>query len=354
MFFKVFLLLPAFLSVVALPTSEVSANVTSIISSEGLLPRLLETRAVAPVLDFSQSSYIWTGEQTGTDHTAPLGARPFRRKIPSSSTKCPVCATIIVACDDQCPVFVNGVQIGPGRGPGQGAVVYTAGLYPDSKNVFAISVSNTVGSAGLIATILVDYTDGTTETIVTDSSWKTLKGVAPGGWTSPSFDDSAWTAADVEGPSTASPWGTPSLPPAINMTTAGWLQTNEDVSSGSAPHGHRPFRKTFTSPYGKAAACGKVVLSVEDSYTLYVNGKTIGTGSGWTAMQAYSIPQLDPDVNVVAVNGANTYYTDASWKTLNALPPTGFEQPDADDSEWVASTLWAGGPVGNGATVPNA
>ncbi|PBK60159.1 hypothetical protein ARMSODRAFT_982516 [Armillaria solidipes] len=377
MFFKVLLLLPAFLSAVALPTSEISANVTSSISSEGLLPRLLDARAVAPVLDFSQSSYIWTGEQTGTDHTAPLGARPFRREIPSSSTKCPVCATIIVACDDQCPVFVNGVQIGAGRGPGQGAVVYTAGLYPDSKNVFGISVSNTVGSAGLIATILVDYTDGTTETIVTDSTWKTLKSVAPGGWTSPSFDDSAWIAADVEGSSTASPWGTPRLPPAINMTTAAWLQTNEDVSSGSAPRGHRPFRKTFTSPYGKAAVCGKVVLSVEDSYTLYVNGKTIGTGSGWTAMQAYSIPQLDPDVNVVAVNGANvransrvylaagvliayndgtseTYYTDASWKTLNALPPAGFEQPDADDSEWVASTLWAGGPVGNGATVPNA
>ncbi|KAK0185594.1 hypothetical protein F5146DRAFT_184171 [Armillaria mellea] len=395
MFFKVLLLLPAFLSAVALPTSEISANVTNSISSEGLLPRLLDARTVAPVLDFSQSSYVWTGEQNGTDYTAPLGARPFRREIPSSSTKCPVCATIIVACDDQCPVFVNGVQIGAGKGPGQGAVVYTAGLFPDSKNVFGISVSNTVGSAGLIATILVDYTDGTTETIVTDSSWKTLKGVAPGGWTSPSFDDSAWIAADVEGPSTASPWGTPRLPPAINMTTAAWLQTNEDVSSGSAPRGHRPFRKTFTSPYGKAAVCGKVVLSVyvylfsfqslifiiilsrEDSYTLYVNGKTIGTGSGWTAMQAYSIPQLDPDVNVVAVNGANvransrvylaagvliayndgtseTYYTDASWKTLNGLPPAGFEQPDADDSEWVASTLWAGGPVGNGATVTDA
>ncbi|KAK0438598.1 hypothetical protein EV421DRAFT_1714101, partial [Armillaria borealis] len=197
---------------------------------------------------------------------------------------------------------------------------------------------------GLITTVLVDYTEGTTETIVTDSTWKTLKDVASGGWTSPSFDDSAWTAADVERPSIASPWGTPSLPPAINMTTATWLLTDESVSSGSTPRGHRPFRKTFTSPYGKAAVCGKVVLSVEDSHTLYVNGKTIGTESGWTVMQAYSIPQLDPDVNVVAVDGANaradsrvylaagvlmayndgtseTYYTDASWKTLNALPP---------------------------------
>ncbi len=166
--------------------------------------------------------------------------------------------------DDQCPVYVNGQQIGTGRSPQQGAVVYTASLNPDSKNVFAIGVTNTAeGSAGLIATILIDYTDGTTETIVSDSTWKTLKGVAPGGWTSPSFNDSAWTAADVEGPSTASPWGSPALPPAIgNMTTAGWLQTDEDVSSGSAPRGRRPFRKTFTSPYGKVAVCGKIVLSV--------------------------------------------------------------------------------------------
>ncbi|KAK0243132.1 lectin [Armillaria nabsnona] len=381
MFFKVILLLPAFLSTVAgsvLLPSEISAKATSGLSSNTLLPRLLDARAVAPVLDFSQSSYIWTGEQTGTAHTAPAGMRPFRVEIPSSATKCPTCATIIVACDDQCPVYVNGQQIGTGVTPKEGAVVYTAGLNPDSKNVFAIGVSNTAeGSAGLIATILVDYTDGTTETIVSDSSWKTLKGVAPGGWTSPSFNDSAWTAADVEGPSMSSPWGSPALPPAIgNMTTAEWLQTDEDVSSGSAPRGRRPFRKTFTSPYGKAAVCGKIILSVEDSYTLYVNGKTIGTASNWHAMQAYSLPKLDPDVNVVAVDGENdrgdsrvwlgagvliayndgsseTYYTDGSWKTLNGLPPAGFEQPDADDSEWVGVTIW--GPVhSDGPTVPDA
>ncbi|KAK0190593.1 lectin [Armillaria mellea] len=362
MFNKVLLLLPAFLSSVAGSVTPPGAQATGGVSSKGLLPRLLDARDVAPVLNFRNSSYIWTGEQTGTAHTAPAGMRPFRAEIPSSTTKCPTCATIIVACDDQCPIYVNGQQIGTGKSPQQGAVAYTAGLLPDSKNVFAIDVSNTAeGSAGLIATILVDYTDGTTETIVSDSTWKTLQGVAPGGWTSPSFNDSAWTAAVVEGPSTASPWGSPALPPAIsNMTTAQWLQTNESVSSGSAPRGHRPFRRTFTSPYGKAAVCGKIVLAVEDSYTLY----------------AYSLPQLDPDVNVVAVNGENdrassrvwlgagvliayndgsseTYYTDASWKTLNALPPAGFEQPDADDSEWESVTLW-GAVTNSDATIPNA
>ncbi|KAG7444051.1 uncharacterized protein BT62DRAFT_921344 [Guyanagaster necrorhizus] len=247
---------------------------------------------------------------------------------------------------DKCPIFVNGGQIGTGRSPQNGAVIYTAGLNPEGQNVFAIGVNNTTCWATM-ALMYAEYPypepiEKAVELvmsrhlpvpIVSDSSWKTLKAVAPGGWTSPSFDDSAWTAADVEGPSKPRPG-----------ELRHWLQTNESVSSGSPPRGHRPFRKTFTSPYGKAAVCGTVVLSMEGSYTLYVNGKPIGTGSDWTAMQAYSILQLDPGVSVVAVDGENlrddiayndgtseTYYIYGSWKTLNALPPAGFERPDADD-----------------------
>ncbi|KAK0214781.1 hypothetical protein IW262DRAFT_1465568 [Armillaria fumosa] len=368
-------LLPAFLSTVvgnALHPFEVSAKATGNHSSGTLLPQLLDACVVAPVLDFSQSSSIWTGEQTGTAHTAPAGMRPFRVEVPSSATKCPTCATIIVACDDHCPVYVNGQQIG--RNPQQGAIVYSAGLNPNSKNVFTIGVSNTTeGSARLIATILVDYTDGTTETVVSNSTWKTLKGVAPGGWTSPGFDHSVWTAADVEGPPAPSPRGSPALPPVINMTTAGWLQTNKSVSSGSARGQALP-----QDAYGKAALCGKIVLSMCFPYyfpSLMFIGKTTGKGSTWKVMQAYSLPELDLDVNVNAVDGANarantrvwlgagvlivyndrsseTYYTDGSWKTLNTLPPAGFEQPDADDSEWVGATIW--GPVAHDATVPNA
>ncbi len=153
------------------------------VSAKALLPRLLDARAVAPVLDFSKSSYIWTGEQTGTAHTAPAGMRPFRVEIPSSATKCPhlrdnhrslVCWLYhSLACTHICPATTSVPSTSmanrsvPGGAPKQGAVVYTAGLNPDSKNVFAIGVNNTAEtSAGLIATILVDYTDGTTETIV--------------------------------------------------------------------------------------------------------------------------------------------------------------------------------------------
>ncbi len=44
----------------------------------------------------------------------------------------------------------------------------------------------------------------------------------------------------------------------------------------------------------------------DDAYTLYVNGDNIGSAEDWTSMEVYSIPQLDPDVNVIAVDGANT------------------------------------------------
>ncbi len=94
-------------------------------------------------------------------------------------------------------------------------------------------------------------------------------------------------------------------------------------------------------------------------------------------MQAYSIPDLDPDMNLIAVNGTNTetndrvylaasvlvayndgtsevYSTDGSWKTMNGPPPAGFEQPGADDSDWYGATIWPVRPVGADATVPDA
>ncbi len=113
----------------------------------------------------------------------------------------------------------------------------------------------------------------------------------------------------------------------------------------------------------------------DDAYTLYANGDNIGSAEDWTSMEVYSIPQLDPDVNVVAVDGANTlanspgwlaggiliaysdgsserYLTDGSWKTITSAPPAGFEQVTTDDSSWVNSTGL--GAMHSGVTVPRA
>ncbi|KAK0201399.1 hypothetical protein DFS33DRAFT_1489328 [Desarmillaria ectypa] len=367
--------LDAFVDVSAKTSADVSAGVDAVVSLDALLRRSVDARAVAPTLDFSGSTWIWTGEQNGAvNDAAPVSVRPFRKAIPSSSTKCPVCATIILSSDDLYSIVVNGNQIGAGNGY-RNSAVYTAGLEPEGHNIFAIAVNNTGSAAGLIATILVDYSDGTTQTIVTDTTWKTIKATPPGGWTSPSFDDSAWIAASSEGPTANTPWGMPALPPAMNMTGVSWIRTNETSAAGVDPLGHRPFRKAITSPYGKAAVCGKVVIAADDEYTLYVNGKNIGNGSNWRAMQAYSIPIMDADENLIAVDSVNTqpslagliagvlvvyndgtsetYYTDDSWKTLDATSPAGFEATDLDDSSWISAKAWIHGSSAS-VTVPRA
>ncbi len=114
----------------------------------------------------------------------------------------------------------------------------------------------------MTATVLVDYSDNSTETFVTDASWKTLQSVPPVGFANPGLDDSSWIAASEEGKNGVGPWGPTSLPPALDITQSNWIWTNETDSSGNAPIGHRAFRKTITSPIGKCAVCAKVVLTV--------------------------------------------------------------------------------------------
>ncbi|KAK0434729.1 hypothetical protein EV421DRAFT_2039495 [Armillaria borealis] len=257
---------------------------------------------------------------------AHLGVRPFRKKIPYSPMKYPVCATILISSGDIHSINVNGVEIGAGVG-WKNPAVYSVALNPEGDNVFAIAVN--IGQApSLIVTIVVDYKDG--------RAWTTPRGI------------------------TRSRLCLEHAP----------LGTNE---TGDAPRGDRPFRKTITSPYRKTAICGKIVLclmllSREDSYTLYFNGKNIGAGnSPWRNMQAFSMSDLNSTMNVIAVHGTNlransriylaasmliayndgsseVYSTDESWKTLNALPPVGFEQPDADDSKWDDATVWGTDP----------
>ncbi|KAG7448134.1 lectin [Guyanagaster necrorhizus] len=373
MFSQALLLLPVVLSAVlttAFPASEKSlvANAANTESAS------LAARAAAQPLTLANSNWIWTGEEAGAGGNAPIGSRPFRKTIPHTSTKCPVCATILIATDNLHTLYVNGAQVGSGASFSD-AQVYTVGLEPESDNVIAVNGTNTGGPAGLIATVLVDYADGTTETFVTDASWKTLQSAPPAGFENPSLDDSAWIAAVGQGMEGVSPWGQTTLPSALDITQSNWIWTNE-TSAGNAPVGHRAFRKTVTSPYGKGAVCAKVVITVDNAYTLYANGESLGSGTDFQTAQAYSVPQLDPDQNVFAVDGQNTggpagviatilvayndgtsvsYVTDTTWKTTTDLP-TGFQLPATDDSTWSDATIvgqYGSAPWG-AITVPDA
>ena len=102
----------------------------------------------------------------------------------------------------------------------------TAALAPGS-NTIAIELLHYVTNPAeavnadappMIATLVVEYTDGTTAAFATNPTWKSAMHAAPG-WTGKSFDDSAWKPAVVwsQQPPTrhAKPIGHPWIPDSV-------------------------------------------------------------------------------------------------------------------------------------------
>lgn len=157
---------------------------------------------------------------------------------------------------------MNGVHVGS---PFQwvNAVVFTAALKWNTTNVFAAVVDNSGGGpAGFIASILVTYSDGTTSTFVSDSSWKTFVGSVPDGSTLPSTDDSSWPFS-VEQATDGSFWAPVNLPLALGgFQGSDWIWTNEgDPNANNFPAETRGFRKSFTSGGTKCGQCAQILIT---------------------------------------------------------------------------------------------
>ncbi|KAF9552491.1 hypothetical protein CPC08DRAFT_607616, partial [Agrocybe pediades] len=315
------------------------------------------------------SKWIWTSEG-GTDLQKQPGSRAFRRDYYPPLGKSALSADILIVGDDGYTLYLNGKQIGVGQSWSV-AQAYCVRLAP-SCNVFAVNVtngSNVPNPAGLLAAIQIKYTDGFVETVVTDSSWHVNTNV-PAGFQEVGFDDSTWPAATVEANYGASPWGLISTPPSaasprLSLTDANWIWTNE-VSGGNAPIGNRAFRKTITLPAGQRATSATITLTADNWYTLYVQGKVVGTGFDFRAAQKYVVDILpyseEVTIAVWALNGNGptspagliaevdltmedcecgsvlSLVTDGSWK-YNLGTPVGFEQVGYDDSAWPAAVV---------------
>ncbi len=281
--------------------------------------------------------------------------------------------------DNTYDLYVNEVFIGGGQSF-TSAQVYTVAMNAEGDNVIAVNATNVPpgGPAGVIATVLVEYSDGSSETFVTDSSWKTLQGATSAGFQSIATDDDGWNSATEQGADGVLPWGPTALPPALDLTQAEWIWTNE-VVNGAAPVGSRAFRKTIEAPCDKVPVCSKIVITAyvppslglkkminvflllkysDNEYTLYVNGNEIGSGNNFGVAQAYAVSGLNPTENVFAVDATNTggpasliaiiliayddgttetFITDSTWKAFTSIP-AGFEVPDFDDSAWQSAT----------------
>ena len=172
----------------------------------------------APSLSFASSDWIWSSDATTSG--APAQPRAFRKTFDAAQGKTLKSATIDITVDDGFELYVDGNFIGASPNEpniwmsAQTFMVDLSGSTTSNSVVFAVNASNLpdVGTggpspAGLLSVIQITYTDGSSSTIVSDSSWK-VSSTIPTNFQLPSFDDSSWpsaTSLGVYGPNTQ-PW----------------------------------------------------------------------------------------------------------------------------------------------------
>ncbi|KAJ6538050.1 hypothetical protein B0H19DRAFT_1270422 [Mycena capillaripes] len=300
-------------------------------------------------LDFGSSQWIWTNELSAPGAIAPIGARAFRKDFVPPLGRTPVQADIIVTADDAITtLYVNGAVVGTG-GDYRYAERFCVALRP-CLNVFAVTAVNGGGPAGLLAAIQISYSDGTTSTIISDTTW-CFSTTVPNGYEQLFFDDNSWAPAVAE---------------VLSLTNANWIWTNE-VVNGVAPLGPGAFRYTYTPPTGQVATSATIIIIADNEYSLYANGVLIGSADNFQVAQQYTI-DFTPAPNVVfainatnagpvnnpagmlaaiEINSANSecnctsgayLRTDGTWKS-NTGTPIGFQLPGFNDSSWLAATL---------------
>ena len=224
----------------------------------------------------------------------------------------------------------------------------TAKLAP-GVNTIAIEavhyVVNPNGMAGegappMMATLVVEYADGTWSTFATDPQWKTAVH-APLGWQQSSFDDSAWKNAAAFAPDSAS--------------------TDDPLGHPWIPDSVKALRNTFAVAAPIKSA--RLYATSLGAYELFLNGKRVGDDlldPGWTdyrqrvKYQTYDVTaQLATGPNAIAALLAPGWYeTPLEWfqqpNNYGDTPPALRAQlriEHTDGSvEWVATdATWQAG-----------
>ena len=167
-------------------------------------------------------------------------------------------------------------------------------------------IANPNGMAGrsappTIATLFVEFADGTTKTFSTGPDWKSAEHAVEG-WQQPGFDDSAWKAAVIFVPSTNPGDGPPGHP---------WI-----------PDSVKALSKAFE--VGSPIVSARLYATALGAYEIFLNGKRVGDdvlAPGWTdyrehvKYQTYDVTaQTEIGSNVIgALLAPGWYSTPLEW-----------------------------------------
>ncbi|HEY3915104.1 MAG TPA: glycoside hydrolase family 78 protein [Verrucomicrobiae bacterium] len=156
---------------------------------------------------FDDANWIWyTGD---TFPSIPKGTCYFMSSVNLPSGAQITKAELLVAAHDKISLNINGnlIQMPPDSNPDDAHMIDVTSRLKGGKNTIRASVNvEAKGPAGLIAKLIV-VTDGlSTNTFVTDASWRaTNNGGA--NWHSRSIGPTEWPVVQVIGPAGCLPWG---------------------------------------------------------------------------------------------------------------------------------------------------
>ncbi len=295
----------------------------------------------------TDTNWVWfdEGDPAGS---VPIGTRYFRRTIELPADRKIQSATLRIAADDFCKIFVNGHDVGSRSGHTSAKELSLTHRLDPGKNVIAVAAENRGNEpnpAALVAWLQVEFDEGEPLIVVTDDQWKsTDKETA--GWSDRDFDDGAWGVAKLIGQVGMAPWGD--------------VRCAEDRRLPA-----RYVRKEFdvTKPVRRAVAYYSGLGSSE----LLINGKKVGDAVLSPAMAEYPkrVYYVTADVTkhlrqgdnaIGAILGNGRYYSPRSV-SYAAMQNYGFpklllhlriEHEDGSVSEIVSDESWQlnkNGPV---------
>ncbi len=216
------------------------------------------------ITDVKAAQWLWYPEGNAA-YDAPTETRYFRRAVEVPVDRKFVRAICFFAGDDQCVFYVNGAQIGVGRGhPGLVGADVTGKIMP-GRNQLAVAATNMPANVpnnpgGWIGALRIEFESGSPLIVYSDGSWKCAKTV-PEGWPTTRFDEPQWTGAQELGQAGIVPWGLP--------WKDRWFSEHRRLAA-------RYLRREFDLGSGKTIRRATVYVSGLGFFDLHVNGHLIG------------------------------------------------------------------------------
>jgi hypothetical protein len=157
----------------------------------------------APIM---HAQWIWYPEGQPA-HSAPVGARIFRREFNVPAGRTVLSARLEVTADNSFAASLNGGVVAEGDNFHQIFDVDVAGAMRSGSNLLEVRVENSGSApnpAGLIGALVLKFSDGSEQAVLSDATWQSA---------TPEPAGAGWKPAQILGAANMGPWNLNGEPP---------------------------------------------------------------------------------------------------------------------------------------------